>query len=442
MKVGLLTPCYGPEQGPLGRDVYELARAIVRAGGQAEVLVPKPEQAHPAESDGVLLRYLSLDVDAQTSSMTSMTSRESLSRNDLSYDLIHAHGYPTLPTLRAAGAAPRRLVFSPWHVQEPQARVHRLVRNSHRRLTQWALDAADLVVCVSRDEAAEMRKRAPRIIERVRMVPGTAELTAIEAAKPFPVARKVILTLDSLQRGSGVERIISTLPDLGPGYELVVIGQGRRRRALAAHAADLRVAEQVRFLGPVEDGSLHRWLRTASVVVSPSQRGICSPALLGAIATGLPAVACDSPAHRDLAQLRLARDRMRLVEADASPLRISEEIAGAIRTARAPSNTSTEPIWETVADHTVSLYESLGSRNRHARSEPAIAPRARPRAISPRRRRRCAARRYEQRHHRERLGASSDARHPHRPHLAFRRRAPAFLPTTVSQRLQPDAQHA
>jgi hypothetical protein len=126
----------------------------------------------------------------------------------------------------------------------------------------------------------------------------------------------------------------------------------------------------------VEDGSLHRWLRTASVVVSPSQRGICSPALLGAIATGLPAVACDSPAHRDLAQLRLARDRMRLVEADASPLRISEEIAGAIRTTRAPSNTSTEPIWETVADHTVSLYESLiaqspraiGANHRSARS--------------------------------------------------------------------------
>jgi glycosyltransferase involved in cell wall biosynthesis len=356
MKVGLLTPCYGPEQGPLGRDVYELARAVVRAGGQAEVLVPKPEQTHPAESGGVLLRYLSLDIDGQTSSMT---PRESLSRNDLSYDLIHAHGYPTLPTLRAAGAAPRRLVFSPWHVQEPRARVHRLMRNSHRRLTQWALDAADLVVCVSREEAAEMRKQAPRIIERVRMVPGTTELTAIEAAKPFPVARKVILALDSLQRGSGVGRIISTLPDLGPGYELVVIGQGRRRGALAAHAADLRVAEQVRFLGPVEDGSLHRWLRTASVVVSPSRRGICSPALLGAIATGVPAVACDSPAHRDLAQLRLARDRMRLVDADASPLRISEEIAGAIGTARAPSNTPTEPIWETVADHTVSLYETV-----------------------------------------------------------------------------------
>jgi glycosyltransferase involved in cell wall biosynthesis len=366
MNVGLLTPSYGPEQGPLGRDVHELARAIVRAGGRAEVLVPQAEHTQlPIAEDGVLLRSLPLDDDGRIS----QTVQEGFSAHEHSYDLIHAHGYPTLPTLRAAGVAPRRLVFSPGHVHEQSARLHRphqLMRNSHRRLTQWALGAADLVVCVSREQAAEVRRRAPRIVQRVRMVPGTAELTAIEAAEPFATERRVILTIDSLQRGSGVKRIISTLPDLGPECELVVIGQGRRRRALAAHAADLEVADQVRFLGAVQDSSLHRWLRTASVVVSPSQREICSPALLGAIATGLPAVAANSPAHRDVAQLRLARNRMRLVEADASPLKIAEEIACAMENACAPASSPSEPTWETVADHTVSLYETLIAGSPHA----------------------------------------------------------------------------
>jgi glycosyltransferase involved in cell wall biosynthesis len=69
-------------------------------------------------------------------------------------------------------------------------------------------------------------------------------------------------------------------------------------RALAAHPA---LAGRVRVRGALGPGALEREYRRASVFALPSTRESYGMAVAEAMAHGLPVIACDIPASRELA---------------------------------------------------------------------------------------------------------------------------------------------
>jgi phenylacetate-CoA ligase len=149
---------------------------------------------------------------------------------------------------------------------------------------------------------------------------------------------------------------------------VVVIGRGPERRALAAHSADLGVAEQVRFVGPVEDAVLFRWLRTADVVVTMATEAMSGGTLLEAACAGAPIVASDIPAHLEIAG-RLGHGAVRFVSSQSSPLALADEILAAVDTPRPPPDRWRVPSWEDAARETAGLYRhasDAGSRDGRA----------------------------------------------------------------------------
>ena len=80
-----------------------------------------------------------------------------------------------------------------------------------------------------------------------------------------------------------------------PEFRLVIVGDGPARDRLQAFADDLRVSSRIQFTGPVSDAVLHRWLRTARVVVSlPGERS-SGMAVTEACTAGVSVVASISP---------------------------------------------------------------------------------------------------------------------------------------------------
>jgi glycosyltransferase involved in cell wall biosynthesis len=93
--------------------------------------------------------------------------------------------------------------------------------------------------------------------------------------------------------------VIEQLPSL-PGLELLVAGDGAQRAELAARAAELGVADRIRWLGWQEKDALPALYRAADVLVNPSLYEGSPNVVLEAMASGLPTVASDTPGNRSV----------------------------------------------------------------------------------------------------------------------------------------------
>lgn len=199
--------------------------------------------------------------------------------------------------------APLAAVIARWRRARLVIQAHGVeVWSPPSRVRMRGLDAADLVLCVSRDTRARVLTWSNLPPERVRVAPNTvgAAFTPGDGQamrRRFGVQRgKVILSvsrLDAGQRHKGQDRVIRALPRLlSQGHDVVylVVGAGDDIPRLQALAASQGVAERVRFLGRVPAEELPDVYRAADLFALPSTRDGFGIVFLEAMACGVPAL--------------------------------------------------------------------------------------------------------------------------------------------------------
>ena len=125
---------------------------------------------------------------------------------------------------------------------------------------------------------------------------------------------------------------------------------------LSAEAAQLGVLDRVHFLGTVDDGTVHRWLRTACVVVALSERWTSPHLVLSALAAGTPVVVSEAAAHMDAVH-DTHEAGVTVVPRDVSPLALADSLAAAARVRLAPG---ASPGLPTIADEIAGLLGVYG----------------------------------------------------------------------------------
>jgi glycosyltransferase involved in cell wall biosynthesis len=351
MKIALVAPRSAPHPGALERHIHELARGLVSRGAAVELISTdrEPGAAGGAEIDGVVERRFAASRANRRFPIAPALS-DYLRRTADSFDLVHAHCTHPLLALAAARARPGRLVYT------PLASMERLLRWPYAGATRTAVYLATETICMSRSDAAVLCRAVPTAANRVRIVPQGVDVGAIRRAGPFPTVGTLVLTVGRLLGHKRVDRAIAAMAALVPTFELVVIGEGPARRRLKAYAADLQVSSRVRFAGRVPDVDLHRWLRTARLLVALSEQEAFGLQVLEGLAAGMPVVASDIPAHREAASFAPAG--VTLVSPQGSPLEVADAISSAITTT-VPAIEASMPSWTDVVDATLELYEGL-----------------------------------------------------------------------------------
>jgi glycosyltransferase involved in cell wall biosynthesis len=386
MKIALVTSTHDSHHGAVAHSLRELARGVTRRGGHVDLLAhgPQPRPLTPPEAGVAVHRF-----QTQPSGFGYVPPSElwtHLHGHADRYDLVHVHGYLPLPAATSRDLF-HRLVVSPQLAGAgPRARRPWVAQGQRRRFSRTALASADLVVCASETEAATVMRdlHAASADPRVRVVRPGVDTRAIAAAQPYETARRTILALALPEASWRTELAISALPDLGPDYELVVLGLKGGRRPLEARAADMKVASRVRFLGPVGEEELYRWLKTAWVLVAPDSGAGGGAAtgltLMQAACAGTPVVASDTPANREAADAIDHAAAVSLVPLRTSPLTLADEIARAAQLRVGPLASLAVPSLEYAADQTVSLYSDLledrleGGSGRSAKRPPTVVP--------------------------------------------------------------------
>ncbi len=170
------------------------------------------------------------------------------------------------------------------------------------RVYRMAVEAADVVLCVSRFTKAAVRSWAAMAPERMLVLPNTigdhfkpGDASGLRTALGLR-DKRVLLTvarMDSRERYKGHERVIDAIPMLvAAGHDIVylIVGEGDDRERLAARACEVGVAARVRFVGAVEGPKLIDFYQAADLYVMPSTGEGFGIAFLEAMASGTPAL--------------------------------------------------------------------------------------------------------------------------------------------------------
>jgi glycosyltransferase involved in cell wall biosynthesis len=154
------------------------------------------------------------------------------------------------------------------------------------------------------------------------------------------------------------------VPALPADAQVVVVGQGSQRDELEKLAGGLGVAERVRFLGVIDAEELHRWLRTAAVLVSLSEHEAFGMAPVEAACAGARVVVSDIPAHRELVDTYLGDVAALLTP---TPAAVAAAVTAQLA---APDRVPVDvPDWPRIAAATLDLYGAV--RPTHRREDPA-----------------------------------------------------------------------
>jgi len=174
-----------------------------------------------------------------------------------------------------------------------------------------AVEAADLVLCVSRHTRSSVLNWASVAPERAIVVPDTVgeEFTPGDGAALRGACElndnRILLTvgrMNSRERYKGHDRVIAAMAAFPPGLRdvvYVIVGEGDDRARLEALAQEVGVADRVRFIGAVSRKALIETYRMADLFAMPSTGEGFGIAFLEAMACGTPALGLAEGGARD-----------------------------------------------------------------------------------------------------------------------------------------------
>ncbi|MEZ0067183.1 glycosyltransferase involved in cell wall biosynthesis [Streptacidiphilus sp. MAP12-20] len=383
MKIAMVAPGYPPAPGGVETVVAHSARALVRAGLAVEVLTQEPRRGSGSVGSGSVGSD-AVDSGSVTWDQGVLVRRFScnrartyrcapglywyLNRHCEEYDVVHGHSYHALTGVAAALCLPTKqprtpYVFTPHYHGTGHTPARELLHHAFRPLGRAAATAAEAIVCVSPPEADLLRSHFPHVTEKITIIPNAVDATAIRAAHAVDDQPPTVLSVGRLERYKHTDLLIEALAHLpvtlGPSsvggpLQLVVIGSGPDGPRLRQLARDCGVADRVRFLGQIADEDVHRWLRTARVLCSLSEREAYGLAPAEALVAGARVVLSDIPAHAALAG---AQPGACLVPADAGTPRIAATLADALR-ATGPGPAGPMPGWDDVATMLIDVYRA------------------------------------------------------------------------------------
>ncbi len=373
--------------GGLPRYVRELATALVRKGCDTTVLAKRVNADSPAIEialDGV--RIVRHAAPSKHSPLFAPAYPLYTARGVLGpmramrgpRTVVHAHFAVTaLPLVLAAQPFLYTFHAPVWkELLDERQSTYVLPAPAQRGVVAGLRCAERLVISRSRKTFVLSEFMRDELSELSNSVASGAELLAggIDIRKFAPDAdvprssseAALLFTARRLTPRTGVDRLIASMPEIfraHPKVTLAIAGTGEQDSELQRLAAQLGVAEQIRFLGRVSEDELVRWYRRATLVVMPTVSlegfGLTTAEALacGAPVVGTPVGATPellNPLDRSL----LARDNTPEGLADAVCRLLANPARLAGISARARARVVPAMGWDAVAGRYIETYEA------------------------------------------------------------------------------------
>jgi glycosyltransferase involved in cell wall biosynthesis len=208
----------------------------------------------------------------------------------------------------------RSFLEQTWTADIQRSETREYSRRRSDQETRCLLES-DLVITVATTMAEDLEARGVPA-EKIRVIPNVVDLDRFQPrAAPAGLAerlglgeRRVLGYVSNLGFREGIGTLVEAVAQLrqeGNDVAGLVVGEGPEREALEAHAADLGIADAVTFTGHVRNEQIEDHYALIDVFVVPriadrAARLVTPLKPLEAMAMGIPVVASDLPALREM----------------------------------------------------------------------------------------------------------------------------------------------
>ena len=335
VRVGFFTECYKPIVNGVVASIDALRDGLCARGVEVTTVAPHFPRFVDDERD--VVRIPSLPLPTQTAYRLCLPYLNADDRRRVrGLDIVHAHSPFVTGWMGASYARRHRipLVFT-YHTRLDayahyapfdRGTTERAMSELTRRYANWA----DAVVVPT--QAMEIRLRELGVRAPIAVVPSAIDVERFAAGRRSALVRArlganddapLALVVSRLAMEKNVELALDALAR-APELRLAIVGEGPHRAALEERARRLGVDGRVRFTGTLARERLPEVYASVDAFVFPSTTDTQGLVLAEALAAGLPVIAADSEASRDVLV-----GAGRLVAAD------PEALADAIRAALA-----------------------------------------------------------------------------------------------------------
>lgn len=364
--MALVGPSFPPQVGGIELHLARLAENLGRLGCQVDVLVQSRHSDAPAERvehpcAGVRVRRFRSWTHSHRFPVAPGMAACLLREHGL-YDVVHGHSFHASAAPMAALVTHNPFVYTPHYHAEGHTRTAQLLHRFYAPIGRRTFDRAEAVICNSHSEAELVRRDFAIAEDRLRILLPGVDVDALRGADPWPGEPETILSAGRIEGYKQIHKAIEAVARLDRRVQMVVIGQGPVESELRGLAERLGASTRVRFLGRLPEGELHRWLRTASVVVGLSRHEAFGLLQAEGLVAGARCVMSDIPAHREVAAF--GGSATRFVGIDSGVAEIVQALEEQLEAGPVAPDTVRVPTWADLARACLRTYEEAMSNPR------------------------------------------------------------------------------
>ena len=227
-----------------------------------------------------------------------------LSRVIAGADVVHGHEWPLTLVQAARRLASRAgipTVIQPHGSIQPRSGARRLLHGAFN--TVYRLQQAETLIVGSDREEEEVRRAAgtgPTILRLKNPMPLATTANDDPRVRVrrdtwgFPNDATIVLYAHRVTPSKGLDLAIRAIAGLPPTYCLAIVGQDRTdapfTESCKALAAELGIADRVRFFGPVSLSEIEEVVLAADIFLLPARRDTFPLMVLHALACNRPVV--------------------------------------------------------------------------------------------------------------------------------------------------------
>ena len=354
MRIALVCNRFHPSLGGVQQHVLRVAEWLA-AEHQVTVLTNQltPDEALLDDYKGVRIVRFEPMVRYEHFKLPAGLGRY-LSSHSTEFDLVHVHGWHDSLAMIVAQAWRGPYVFTLHSHAATATRFRGVVHHLYRPVGLHAVRRASRVVCVSDHERIRWALRVPEAANWEVISNGVDRTGLQAAAAKIEAIPGHLVSVGRVEQYKRIDLTIRALVSL-PNARLTIVGSGPAEPELKAIAQDNGVHDRVWFAGALLEEHLQHLLASASVLISMSELEAQGLACLEAMAIGIPVVASDIPAHRDLATM--APEAICLVNLNSAAADLPVAITEALQRQRRPI--AAVPDWADVAASLATLYQHV-----------------------------------------------------------------------------------
>lgn len=178
----------------------------------------------------------------------------------------------------------------------------------HRKLIRYVIRRADMINC----DAESIKKRIMEIAdyprENIAVFPWGVDLNTFYPSKDIRgitrrelgwANKQILIMTRKFKSIYGIEYFLQALPTVikeVPNVRVLLIGNGPLESKFRNMIREMKIQNEVRFLGKIPNKELSRYLNAADLYISSSLSDGSSLSLLEAMACALPVIVTDVPA--------------------------------------------------------------------------------------------------------------------------------------------------